>query len=327
MSARFFQRPYPSANTILLDGARPILVDTGAGSDVPALLAWLEEQRTWPSLVVNTHWHSDHAGGNHALQARGLAVAAPAAEADAVNARHPGACRAVFLDQQVESYWIDHALTPGMPLETGTATWRVIALPGHTAAQIGLFNEPEGILISSDALHATDIGWLDLDADPAALEQTEATIDQIAALPIRLLLPGHGPAVTDVSLAIQNARRRLASWRAKPERIGWHACKRIFSHMLMLEGGLAMDQVAIRLTPLPWFQAHARRAFGVEPPAFVPMLVDEMLRSGAATLAAGSLIATATYTPADPAWPQSPATPSLWPVQCPSRQDASPSDL
>ena len=41
MTASFFQRPYPSANSVLLHGPRPVLVDTGFGADVPDLLAWL----------------------------------------------------------------------------------------------------------------------------------------------------------------------------------------------------------------------------------------------------------------------------------------------
>ena len=40
-AAAFLQRAYPSANSILLRGARPVLVDTGFGADAPALLEWL----------------------------------------------------------------------------------------------------------------------------------------------------------------------------------------------------------------------------------------------------------------------------------------------
>ena len=34
----FLQRPYPSANVVLLHGSRPVLVDTGFGADSAALL-------------------------------------------------------------------------------------------------------------------------------------------------------------------------------------------------------------------------------------------------------------------------------------------------
>ena len=68
MAATFFQRPYPSANSILLRGRRPVLVDTGFGADAPAMLAWLAGQGLHGrdlALIFNTHSHCDHAGGNH----------------------------------------------------------------------------------------------------------------------------------------------------------------------------------------------------------------------------------------------------------------------
>ena len=84
MSVSFFRRPYPSANCVLLRGPRPVLVDTGFGADTEELLRWLNTQGVAPErlLVVNTHSHCDHAGGNHMLQARfGLSVAADPGEA------------------------------------------------------------------------------------------------------------------------------------------------------------------------------------------------------------------------------------------------------
>ncbi len=94
----FFQRRFPSANAVLLHGPRPVLVAGGFGADVPALLDWLHGQGVAPGrsgLVVDTYFDCDHAGADHAPQARyGLAVAAHRTEADAVNARDPDACRA-----------------------------------------------------------------------------------------------------------------------------------------------------------------------------------------------------------------------------------------
>ncbi len=316
MTACFFERPYPSANAILLPGPRPVLVDPGAGSDVAALRRWLQAQRAWPSLVVNTHWHTDHAGGNHALQAEGVPVAAPAGEQAAVNGRDRDACRSWWLGQQIESYTVGRGLVPGEVIDgagAGGAAWRVVALPGHTAAQIGLFCEEGRVLVSGDALHAADLGWLDLDADPAALEQAEATIEAIAALDVTLLLPGHGPATTDVGAALRLARRRSASWRAAPERIGWHSCKRIFTHMLMVDGGLDRAVVADRLAAKPWFQDHARRAFGLPAPDFAALLVAEMLRSGAAAWDGDVLTARGVHAPVPAGWPEGPGWPAEWP--------------
>ncbi len=283
---RFFERPYPSANTILLEGARPVLVDPGSGPELGQLLRWLDG--IVPALVVNTHWHVDHSGANAAMRAP---VAAPAAEAAAAAAGDPDMCRALFLAQVTEPYRVDRALVAGDEVEG----WEVVALPGHTAAQIGLWDGGTRTLIAGDALHDGDVGWLDLDADPGALEQAEATVAAIGALaPVRVL-SGHGPEIVDVAGALERAGRRLASWRREPARIAWHACKRILTHGLMMEDGWARDAVRARLIAAPWFRAHAGRVFGVEPEAFVPMLLDEMLRSGAARWADERLMPVGVY--------------------------------
>jgi hydroxyacylglutathione hydrolase len=58
----FFRRAFPSANSVLLHGSRPVLVDTGFGSDADAMEVWLRAREVPPerlSLIVNTHHHSD----------------------------------------------------------------------------------------------------------------------------------------------------------------------------------------------------------------------------------------------------------------------------
>jgi hydroxyacylglutathione hydrolase len=312
MPVRFFERPYPNANAILLQGPRPVLVDPGAGHDVPALLAWLDGAA--PAWIVNTHWHTDHSGANYAMQARGIPIAASAPEADAVNARAPDACRARWLDQLIEPYEVARALHPGDVVETGASRWQVIALPGHTAMQIGLWCADDRVLVAGDALHDADLGWLDLDADPAALDQAEATVGLIDALAPRLVLSGHGPAIADPPAAIERARRRLAAWRQKPDRIAWHACKRIFTHGLMLEGGVARDRLLPLLLASQWLQDHAHRAFGLAPEAFAPLLLNEMLRSGAALWQADRLLPGGDYVAVGAGWPAGPGGVADWPA-------------
>src|SRR3954466_9619358 len=66
----FFQRPFPSANMALLHGPRPVLFDTGFGSDADETESLLRQAGTPPdhlALIVNSHYHCDHVGGNHAL--------------------------------------------------------------------------------------------------------------------------------------------------------------------------------------------------------------------------------------------------------------------
>ena len=317
MSVSFFQRPYPSANAVLLHGPAPVLVDTGFGADVDGLLDWLRAEGVAPERlrVVNTHSHCDHAGGNHALQTRfGTPVAADAGEAAAVNGRDPDACRAQWLDQPIEPYTVQHTLRDGDVVDTGAAAWRMVATPGHTAGHLSLHNAETGVLVLGDALHGADVGWLNPYREGAdVLDRTAGTLERLAALPARIGYSGHGPAVTDLPRALDRARRRAASWREDPQRIAWHACKRVFSHALMVAGGAAEAELAPLLLPAPWFRVHAEQAFGLSPEAFLPVLVRETVRSDAATWRDGRLQAVAAHRSPAPGWASAPLKPALWP--------------
>jgi len=314
----FMRRTYPSANSVLLRGRRPVLVDTGFGADAPALLAWLGQQGIQArdlALVLNTHSHCDHSGGNHVLGAEfGIPIAAQVDEAVLVNAREPNACQAAWLCQPVEPYQVTRQLRGGDTVGTGGTAWLVVGTPGHTAGHLSLYSAEHGILVLGDALHDADLGWLNPYREGAdSLDRAAETIERLAALPARIGLSGHGPAIEDLPAALDRARKRLASWRADPERIAWHACKRIFSHGLMLAGGLLDAAIAPTLLASPWFCDHATGAFASTPEAFVPVLVQEMLRAKAAAWSGDRLVAVAAHAGPGDGWPFAPTNPADWP--------------
>ncbi len=118
---RFFQRPFPSANMVLIRGERPLLVNTGFGSDLDETERLLRGSGTSPerlALIVNTHYHSDQVGGNYGLQTRyDLPVAAHPWDAAMINRRDPEMCSARWLDQPIEPYQVDqplHAASAGL---------------------------------------------------------------------------------------------------------------------------------------------------------------------------------------------------------------------
>jgi hydroxyacylglutathione hydrolase len=313
----FFQRPFPSANALLLRGERPVLVDGGFGADVPALVAWLHAQDVPPerlSLVVNTHFDCDHAGANHALAARyGLPIAAYDSEAAMVNARDPEACRARYLHQPVEPYRVDWALVAGDVVDTGGVRWTVLHTPGHTDGHISLHAAEYGLLVTGDAVHTDDLGWVDA-TRPDALDAAEATTQRLGELRLARAWSGHGPATADPAAAIAEAARRLTGWRRHPERMAWHGAKRIFAYDLMVEGGLAEAAVAPFLLASPWFPAYAATPFHVAPADLVQPLLTEMLRSQAARWEGGVLVAGAPFIPPPHGWARAPTEPAHWPA-------------
>ena len=90
------QRPFPDANLLLLPGRDPTLVDSGFVGHAGQTADWVHARTGQLSLVVNTHWHADHVGGNAILRARGAGIAASIPDADAVARRDPGYCQAEY---------------------------------------------------------------------------------------------------------------------------------------------------------------------------------------------------------------------------------------
>lgn len=112
--------------------------------------------------------------------------------------------------------------------------------------------------------------------------------------------------------AIDAGRRRYEKWLAEPQKVAWHAIKRIFAYALMLDGGLAAADVVPYLLRCPWLQDLSRHCFALEPQDFVEPVLAEMLRSGAAAWRDGRLLALTPHTPPQPGWLRTPGRPAFW---------------
>ncbi len=313
----FFQRTYPSANHVLIRGRRPILFDAGFGSDIETTLDLLRQADMPPDgleLVVNSHYHCDHSGGNHGLQQRyGLPLAAHAFDAELINRRDPQACMAEWLDQPVEPYRVHRPLEDGEELDAGGIRLRVLHTPGHSRGHICLYAEREQVLICGDAVHSDDVAWVNpFTEGEAALERTVASLERLAALPVRRACSGHGPPIDDPAAAFDTALRRYERWRKDPQRMGWHACKRIFAYHLMLTGGMDHAEIGPYLVQQGWFSDYSRHIFGLEPADFVEPLLAELERSGATTERDGRIVALTAHNVPAPGWPAGPGRVRDW---------------
>ncbi|BAU28392.1 glyoxylase-like metal-dependent hydrolase (beta-lactamase superfamily II) [Aneurinibacillus soli] len=313
----FFERKFPSANMILIQDQLPILIDTGFGSDAKDTEQLIKEVGTSPEelhLIVNTHYHSDHVGGNFHLQKNyGVMIAAHKWEADLINACDPEACSAEWLDQPVEPYRVDMSLSDNDEIITGSRTLKVLHTPGHTLGHISLYEPDEEILICGDLFYKNDIGWINIFREGvASLQRSIESLDRLSALPIKQAYAGHGPQMANPLAAIDAARERFEKWLRTPEKISWHACKRIFAYALIIKNGLAKEEINNYLLKCGWFQDFARYSFQLQPEEFVHILLDEMVRSRAARWHDNHLIATTPYQVPPKEWMNKNIKPKDW---------------
>jgi glyoxylase-like metal-dependent hydrolase (beta-lactamase superfamily II) len=286
----FQPRLFPSCNLTWLAGPRPILVDTGFGSDLDATLGTLPGE---PALVFNTHWHSDHVGGNAGLAARlGTPIAASAAEGARVNAGDPEAFASDWLDQPVEPYRVDRLVEPGERLQTGCVTLRAVPAAGHSPGQVALFEDRSRVLIAGDAILAADVSWINPCLDGAeALETAIATVERIGLLDARVAVAGHGEVIDDVAGCVRRSLERLRLWRRDPARMALHGCRRIFGFALMIHGGVARSDLLPYLMARRWIHSFAPLA-GLSPEELAARLVSDLAGSGAARWERGRLVST-----------------------------------
>jgi len=237
---RVFERGWLSANNVLfIDDATQdtTLVDTGYVTHAAQTVALVENALDGRPLrrVINTHLHSDHCGGNAALQARWQPVTSiPAAEAPAVSIWDDDALSFVATGQQCTRFTFDDVLRDGDTLCLGGIDWQVIAAPGHDPHAVMLFAPQSRILISGDALWENGFGVIfpELDGESGFAEQA-AILDCIDTLDARIVIPGHGRVFDDVAQAVTRARSRLEYLRSDPLRNATHAIRVLVKFKLL----------------------------------------------------------------------------------------------
>jgi hydroxyacylglutathione hydrolase len=313
----FLERKFPSANMILIQDQLPILVDTGFGSDVKDTEQLIKKAGVSPEelhLIVNTHYHSDHVGGNFHLQKNyGVTIAAHKWEADLINSCDSEACSAEWLDQPVEPYRVDMKLSDNDEIITGNRTLKVLHTPGHTSGHISLYEPEEEVLICGDLFHKNDIGWINIFREGVtSVQRSMESLDRLSMLPMQKAYSGHGPLIDNPLAALDAARQRFEKWLSTPEKISWHACKRIFAYTLIIQNGLMKEEIANYLLKCGWFQDFARYSFELQPEEFVKPLLDEMVRSGAASWHSNRLIATTSYLAPQREWMDKNIKPKDW---------------
>ncbi|WP_082355164.1 MBL fold metallo-hydrolase [Bacillus sp. FJAT-22090] len=304
---------------ILIKDEYAILIDTGFGSEVKDTEKLIKEAGVSPEelhLIVNTHYHSDHVGGNFHLQKNyGVPIATHKWEADLINFCDPEACSAEWLDQPVEPYRVDRKLADNDEINTGSRTLKVLHTPGHTLGHISLFEPEEEILICGDLFHQNDIGWLNIFREGVtSIQRSLESLERLSTLRIKQAYSGHGPQIENPQAAIETARKRFEKWLKMPEKVSWNACKRIFSFTLIIKNGLAKEEINSYLLNCGWFQDYARYSFQLQPIEFIQILLDEMIRSGAAIWHDNHLIATAPYHALEKEWMDKNIKPKEWKI-------------
>lgn len=128
--------------TLVKGSGLAVLIDTGFGKR--DLRTFVEENVSTPYMVINSHGHPDHIGGNHWFHT----VYALQEEWDII--RH-------FEGEQPRTYALKE-IQIGQNISLGNVNMTVVSLTGHTKGSVGFFIPEEKLLIAGDALN--ECQWL-----------------------------------------------------------------------------------------------------------------------------------------------------------------------
>ena len=292
-----FVRDWLSANHVVLKSRHGcVVIDSGYGKHVPLMLALIASRMGLDGAplakLVNTHCHSDHMGGNAALRrAYGCPIAVPAGEAPLIDAWDERALLLGYADQRAERFAYDEVLDPGATYVWGDLEWKALSAPGHAMGALVFFNDEHGILISGDALWENGYGLvMPPEFDAAALPATRSTLEMIAALPIRCVIPGHGEPFDDVDHALERAIHRTTAFEADPLRMVRHALKVILVFTLLDRERMPLATLPEYVDRVALYREFNERFFRVPPATLAQDLVADLERAGAIRRADGDIV-------------------------------------
>jgi glyoxylase-like metal-dependent hydrolase (beta-lactamase superfamily II) len=291
-SMRVFERGWLSSNSILFTGRdETTLVDSGYVTHAPQTLSLVGHALQGRRLdrIVNTHLHSDHCGGNAALQhAYGCRIAIPLFEADKVRDWDEDALSYRATGQQCARFTFDETVSTGDLLQMGDLEWQALAAPGHDPHALLFWCADEGILVSGDALWQNGFGVIfpELAGEPG-FGEVGATLELIATLQPRLVIPGHGAPFSDVGAALQRACSRLDYLSADPVRNAENGVKVLLKFLLLERRTMTLGEVENLFATVPLL-VLARARFLPRPPAeLAQWAVKALEKAGAARVREG----------------------------------------
>jgi glyoxylase-like metal-dependent hydrolase (beta-lactamase superfamily II) len=204
--------PHQAEETIgylIVGSQRALLFDTGMGiSDIKKVT---QDLTTLPIVVLNSHTHDDHVGGNwqfddvYALDTDFTRKNALGSRADAQEEITPDQiCGSLPKGFDSKTYatrpWKIKAYThDGDRFDLGGRTIEVISTPGHTPDAITLFDRANGLLFTGDTFYPAPIWLFRPETD---LNAYAASIARLAALAptVKLVLGAHNIPVAQPSV-------------------------------------------------------------------------------------------------------------------------------
>ena len=291
-----FERGWLSCNSVLFpdsESDQSVLIDTGYCSHSEQTVALVKRALGQRQLhrVINTHLHSDHCGGNQALQDMfDCRIDVPVGESDKVDRWDESRLTYRDTGQSCPRFRRTGVVRAGDEIKLGARRWHVIAAPGHDPESVVLYEPELQLLISADALWENGFGVVfpELEGEADAFDKVRQTLHRLAELPVRCVIPGHGSPFADAQAAIARANRRLDGFVADPTKHALYAAKVLVKFRLLELHRAELSDLLNWIAATPYMRLVHQRYFNNV--AFSPWcsaVVASLVQTGAALVDGG----------------------------------------
>ena len=279
----FIERGFLNGNHFVYRSKAPILIDTGyiSGFDeTEKSITELGVKLSDISLIISTHTHCDHIGGNNLIQQKsGCDIALHKVGKYFIDSRDDWSTWWRYYNQEAAFFNCTRSLEDGEIITLGPHKFQVIYTPGHASDGIVLYNHREKILISSDTLWQTDMAVMTLRVEGSrALFHMQESLQKIENLEVQTVYPGHGKPFHDMKEALLKSQKRIEHFLQHPDAIGADLLKKIIVYTLMMKKVMQADTLFGYLMGTYWFKETVDLYFNGEYEAKYDEIINSFLR-------------------------------------------------
>jgi hydroxyacylglutathione hydrolase len=255
----FIERGYLNSNHFAYRSEEPILVDTGYISDFAITERLIEDigiNLSQTQLIISTHTHCDHIGGNRIIQDRsGCDTALHKIGKYFMDTRDDWSPWWRYFSQEAEFFTCTTALDDRDVISIGPHEFQVLHTPGHASDGIVLYNRKEKLLISGDALWEDDIPTITMRVEGSTcLFDLLSSLEKLESLDVEIVYPGHGRPFFDFKEALSKSKKKAKDFLNHKEKTGESLLKKIIIYTMLMHLEADEESFFDHLMGTYWFK-------------------------------------------------------------------------